>query len=90
MTQDPKPRRGPSDATDYSSSKAPDTQPAAEERDAEPSDPRLHPGGAHGSPTDPGMSSLDRDIPPSRGEGSRQHGLGSMTDTGRPADKHGA
>ena len=26
------PRRGPSDATDYSSTKAPETQPAAEER----------------------------------------------------------
>jgi hypothetical protein len=54
------PRRGPSDATDYSSTKAPETQSAAENRDHDPSDPRLRPGGAHGAPWDPGMSSLDR------------------------------
>lgn len=80
MTQDPKPRRGPSDATDYSSSKAPDTQPAAEERDAEPSDPRLHPGGAHGSPTDPGMSSLDREITFSGGRSPNQQDIGATRD----------
>ena len=59
------PRRGPSDATDYSSTKAPETQPAAENRADDPADPRLHPGGAHGAPGDPGMSSLDEDAVPS-------------------------
>ena len=54
---DPTPKRGPSDATDYSSSKAPETNQEAEERD-HPIDPRLHPGGAHGTKVDPGMSSL--------------------------------
>jgi hypothetical protein len=59
------PRRGPSDATDYSSTKAPETQAAAENRTDDPVDPRLHPGGAHGSPADPGMSSLDEEAMPS-------------------------
>ena len=59
------PRRGPSDATDYSSTKAPETQPAAEERDGGDPDPRLHPGGAHSAPVDPGMSSLDESAVPS-------------------------
>jgi hypothetical protein len=73
------PRRGPSDATDYSSTKAPETQHHAEEKDGNPSDPRLHPGGAHGAPGDPGMSSLDDaavpDDPhkgPSRGQHERR------------------
>ena len=58
------PKRGPSDATDYSSTKAPETQAEAEEQHPHPSDPRLHPGGAHGSPVDPGMSSLhEEDVP---------------------------
>jgi hypothetical protein len=56
------PRRGPSDATDYSSTKAPDTPQAPEE--VHPSDSRLKPGGAHGSVVDPGMSSLhEEDLP---------------------------
>ena len=59
------PRRGPSDATDYSSTKAPETQAAAEERDGRDPDPRLHPGGAHGTHADPGMSSLDENTVPS-------------------------
>jgi hypothetical protein len=58
------PRRGPSDATDYSSTKAPETQPAAEERDGRDPDARLHPGGSHGTHGDPGMSSLhEEDVP---------------------------
>ena len=63
MASDTKePRRGPSDATDYSSTKAPETQAHADE--THPDDPRLHPGGAHGSPVDPGMSSLhEEDLP---------------------------
>jgi hypothetical protein len=59
------PRRGPSDVTDYSPTKAPDTQAAAEDRADGPADPRLHPGGAHGAPADPGMSSLDEAAVPS-------------------------
>ena len=39
-------KRGPSDATDYSSSKAPETRKEAEEQHPQPSDPRLRPGGA--------------------------------------------
>jgi hypothetical protein len=56
------PRRGPSDAADSSSTKAPETQATVE--DLHPHDPRLHPGGAHGSAVDPGMSSLhEEDLP---------------------------
>ena len=56
------PRRGPSDATDYSSTTAPETPQAPE--DVHPSDPRLNPGGAHGSAVDTGMSSLhEEDLP---------------------------
>ncbi len=66
MANDTKePKRGPSDATDYSSTKAPETQPHAEEKDENPSDPRLHPGGAHGAAADPGMSSLKEEAVPS-------------------------
>jgi hypothetical protein len=59
------PRRGPSDATDYSSTKAPETQAQAAEEHPQRSDPRLHPGGAHGAAVDPGMSSLKEDDVPS-------------------------
>lgn len=52
-------RRGPSDATDYSSTKAPETQADAAGKHTNPVDPRLVPGGPHGSAADPGMSSLD-------------------------------
>jgi hypothetical protein len=66
MANDPnQPRRGPSDATDYSSTKAPETQAAAEGEAESPVDPRLHPGGAHGTHVDPGMSSLDDATVPS-------------------------
>ena len=58
------PRRGPSDATDYSSTQAPETQVEAEEDHPHPSDHRLNPGGAHGAAADPGMSSLhEEDLP---------------------------
>jgi len=61
MASDTKePRPGPSDAT--ASTKAPETPEAPEE--VHPGDPRLHPGGAHGSAVDPGMSSLhEEDLP---------------------------
>jgi hypothetical protein len=70
-------RRGPSDATDYSSTVAPDTKQHAEERARDTGDPRLHPGGAHGSPTDPGMSSLDRDTAPHGGQSTGQQDIGA-------------
>ena len=65
MASDKEPRRGPSDATDYSSTKAPETQAAADGEADGPADQRLHPGGAHGAHADPGMSSLDEDAMPS-------------------------
>ena len=69
-------KRGPSDATDYSSSKAPETRQEAEEQPRHPSDPRLQPGGAHGAPVDTGMSSLDRDeaISGARSPGQEDYG----------------
>ena len=70
-------RRGPSDSTDYSSTTAPETKPEAEERHPHPSDTRLNPGGAMGTPADPGMSSLDRDIPPSGGASPGLQDIGS-------------
>jgi hypothetical protein len=55
-------KRDPSDPTDYSSTAAPETRIEAEERQPPISDSRLWPGGSHGSPKDPGMSSLDPDV----------------------------
>ena len=74
MTND---KRGPSDAADYSSTKAHETEKEAEEHHPYPSDPRLIPGGAHGAAVDPGMSSLDRDITPSASESPRQQDIGA-------------
>jgi len=74
---DTQPPRGPSDAPDYSASQAPETRQEAEEQPPQPSDSRLKPGGARGAAVDPGMSSLDRDIPPHRGESPRQQDIGS-------------
>lgn len=71
MPYDPKtPRRGPSDATDYSSTKAPETRAEAEEQHPHPGDHRLHPGGATGTAADPGMSSLDRRMLPGEDDGT--------------------
>jgi hypothetical protein len=72
-------KRGPSDPTDYSASKAPETQDAAEPYELS-GDPRLHPGGAHGSPTDPGMSSLNHDQQPAGASGMRMEDFGSTKD----------
>lgn len=66
------PKRGPSDATDYSSTQAPETRKEAEERHPDHEDMRLHPGGAHGAKADPGMSSLYREEALSGGESSGQ------------------
>lgn len=48
------------DTGDYSASKAPDTKDHATEQDTV-HDPRLKPGGAHGAPSDTGMSSIEHD-----------------------------
>jgi hypothetical protein len=69
-------KKGPSDATDYSASKAPETKKQSEEQEAPLSDPRLHPGGAHGAPVDTGMSSLDRDQAISGGRSFGQQDFG--------------
>lgn len=53
------------DTAEYSSSKAPETRPAAEEKDA-PSASTLIPGGAHGSPSAQGMAGLDEEPAPAR------------------------
>lgn len=54
-----KKRRGPSDATDYSSTQAPATQKYAEGRRPHPSDERLEPGGERGSDEATGIASVD-------------------------------
>jgi hypothetical protein len=74
-----KDRRGPSDATDYSSTKAPATQKYAEGRRPRPRDERLQPGGGRAAPEDPGIASLDPEstiVPDPHG-----------TDTNPPGDK---
>ena len=70
-------KRGPSDATDYSSTTAPETKKEAEEQRPHPGDPRLVPGGAMGVAADPGMSSLDRDMEPHGGNSTGQQDIGS-------------
>jgi hypothetical protein len=86
MTDQPQ-TRGPSDAADHSSTKAPETRGEAEERDPHPSDPRLHPGGAHPAPADPGMSSLDRDTTLSGGRSTGQEDYGRSPDAADPSGK---
>ncbi|MEO5898129.1 MAG: hypothetical protein ABIS06_20775 [Vicinamibacterales bacterium] len=54
------------DTSEYSASQAPETRPAAEERDGE-STSTLIPGGAHASPTAQGMAGLDRHDHPQNG-----------------------
>jgi hypothetical protein len=78
MSQDTsRQRRGPSDATDYAPTTAPETQQEAEEQDQPPTDSRLHPGGARGTAADPGMSSLDRDMTPGGGTSTGQQDIGA-------------
>ena len=76
-------RRGPSDATDYSSTQAPETQQAAEGRQALPTDERLEPGGEEGSPADQGMASLDRESALTGGKTTGQTDFGGTEDAGR-------
>ena len=61
---------GPNDRTEYSSSKAPETQAEAEEKTPY-SDMRLIPGGRLGAPIEIGMSAMNRDDVPS---GARELG----------------
>jgi len=72
------------DTSEYSSTKAPDTRPAAEERD-EHSDSKLIPGGPLGSPTAQGMAGLDRDE--QVGGAKQEPKQTSYGDTGRPETK---
>ena len=74
-------KRGPSDATDYSSTIAPETKAAAEQRHAPGGDDRLWPGGSHGAPQDPGMSSLDRDQQPADASDLGLEDFGSTKNT---------
>jgi hypothetical protein len=56
-SENQKPQPGPQDP-------APALDKQGDLEDFHPSDPRLHPGGAHGSAVDPGMSSLhEEDLP---------------------------
>ena len=75
------PRRGPSDATDYSSTQAPETRKESEEEHGHPRDPRAQPGGARPAQADPGMSALDREDTISGGQSTGQE------DYGQPAKK---
>jgi hypothetical protein len=52
------------EASEYSASKAPETRRAVVGR-VSPEDPRLIPGGAHGSAADVGMSGMNREDVPS-------------------------
>ena len=76
-------RRDPSDAADYSSTKAPETRTEAEEEHPHPSDPRLIPGGERGATADPGMSSLDRDTTIGGAQSPGQQEFGSTEDAER-------
>jgi hypothetical protein len=72
------------DTSEYSSTKAPETRPAAEQRDGE-DEWTLIPGGAHGSPTAQGMAGLDRE---DQAQGGKQEPKQtSYGDTGRPETK---
>lgn len=71
------------DTSEYSSTKSPETRPAAEENDA-PSADTLIPGGATGSPTAQGMAGLERDDVAAGEQDPKQSSYG---DTGRPEPK---
>ncbi|HEX6975338.1 MAG TPA: hypothetical protein VF147_13125 [Vicinamibacterales bacterium] len=53
------------DTSEYSSTKAPETQKHAQEKKGNFTDMRLIPGGARGSDQPQGMDALDRDLVPS-------------------------
>jgi hypothetical protein len=64
------------DTSEYSSSKAPETQVHAEEKASEP-DERLLPGGPRGTPNPTGMSGLDHDMVPNEDVGKAQRDFGT-------------
>ena len=72
------------DTSEYSATKAPETRPAAEQRDGDRAS-TLIPGGAHGSPTAQGMAGLDRDDQAQGG--TQEPKQTSYGDTGRPETK---
>jgi hypothetical protein len=72
------------DTSEYSSTKAPETRPAAQENDSR-QDATLIPGGPLGSPTAQGMAGLDRDDQVAGGE--QEPKQTSYGDTGRPETK---
>ncbi len=76
-------RRGPSDATDYSSSQAPETQERAGGRHDLPTDERLVPGGSRGADAEQGMPALDRDGTFSGGDSTGQTDFGATEDKDR-------
>ncbi len=70
---------GTDDTTEYSPSKAPDTREHAEDRSPDAvRDTRAVPGGAHGSPSDVGMSGLHRDTVPNRAASPEQTDFGQV------------
>ena len=72
------------DTSEYSSTKSPETRPAAEERDNR-RDSTLIPGGALGSPTAQGMAGLERDDQVQAAQQDPKQT--SYGDTGRPETK---
>ena len=70
-------KRGPSDATDYSSTQAPETQKVAEMRHPLPTDDRLVPGGTRGADDNQGLPALDRDEANSGGQSTGQTDYGA-------------
>jgi hypothetical protein len=70
---------GTDDTTEYAPSKAPETREHAEERSPDAvCDPRLLPGSAHGSPSDVGMSGLDRASVPNGAASPEQTDFGQV------------
>jgi hypothetical protein len=70
---------GTDDTTEYAPSKAPDTRAHAEERSPDAvTDARLIPGSAHGSPSDVGMSGLDRATVPGAATPPEQTDYGQL------------
>ena len=64
------------DTAESSGSKAPENQPATEQKESA-GDHRLQPGGAHGVGKDPGMTGMDVDEMPWRVERPGQQNSGS-------------
>ena len=75
------PDGGKHDTTDYSASKAPETQAAADGSQS-PSDVRLKPGGATGAAADVGMTGIDPGEVPSGGVAPDQVDTGGSPDDG--------